>query len=365
MKQASRRNDPKIMNENEGIVLFYPNVPKGAIKKVSKTLRSRWIGQGPRVDEFEQKFKEKFCPDAYPVAVNSGTSALHLAYILAGIKPGDEVIAPVFTCTATTIPLLYMGAKVVFADITKDLVINPDHVRTLITKKTKAIVCVHYGGIKCNIGELKDFGLPLIQDSAQRLQRNECRDYLCYSFQAIKHLTTGDGGMLVVKTEEEAKKAKRLRWFGIDREAKQNGIWENDITEIGYKYQMTDIDASLGLAGLKHVKKILLKSSELFTTYDRNIDPDKAYLCSGAFNSTWLATILVDRREDLQRKLRENKIESGAIHFRNDMYSIFGGKRLDLPVMNELEDKYLVLPLHNKMSIKDVIKICKIINSGW
>jgi perosamine synthetase len=146
-----------LMNAEEGnIVLFHPYVSDLARQRVARQLTTRWIGQGPVVEEFERKFSEKFCGGFNTAATGAGTDALHLAYILAGIQPGDEVITPLFTCSATSIPLLYMGAKPVFADVQQDtLNIDPTHVRSLITEKTKAIVCVHYGGLPCDMDELQ------------------------------------------------------------------------------------------------------------------------------------------------------------------------------------------------------------------
>ena len=366
--------DKKLMREDEGTVLFYPHVPKSASKKVKKVLRSRWIGQGPKVEKFEKMFSDKFYPDRWSVAVNSGTSALHLAYLLAGIKPGDEVIVPVFTCTATTIPLLWIGAKIVFADCNKDnLNISADHVEELVTEKTKAIVCVHYGGMACDMDELyclsRKYQIPIIEDCAQALgstfegQLVGGAGFGCFSFQAIKHITTGDGGMLVLDKFTLHKKAKRLRWFGIDREAKQNGIWENDIKEIGYKYQMTDISAAMGIEGLKEFDEILDHRKMLHKRYEELLG--KCVVGYGdTGNSAWMCTILCTERKKLQEKLRANGIESGATHFRNDQYSIFG-KKLDLPNMNYLEDKYLILPLHTHMGLDHVEQICSVINEGW
>jgi dTDP-4-amino-4,6-dideoxygalactose transaminase len=212
------------------IVLFHPHVPKAGAEHVARTLQTRWIGQGPRVAEFEQRFLERFAPGRAGIAVSSGTSALHLAYILAGISEGDEVIAPVLTCTATNIPLLYLRAKPVFADIDPaNLNIDVSHVRWLITDRTRAIVCVHYGGFPCDMQELNDiacsYRIPVIQDAAHAVgaryhERNlaELSDFTAFSFQAIKHITTGDGGFLVTPHREAAAVAARLRWFGLERQ---------------------------------------------------------------------------------------------------------------------------------------------------
>src|SRR3989440_4061360 len=226
--------DMPLMETAKGnIVLFHPHVSEGARQRVSEQLATRWIGQGPAVAEFESRFSKMFCGGFTTAAVGSGTDALHLAYLLAGIEPGDEVITPVFTCTATNIPLLYIGAKPVFADVKRDsLNIDPAHVRELVTDKTKAIVCVHYGGLPCDMDELRkiadETGVPIIEDAAHAVVATykgrsigSISEFTMFSFQAIKHITTGDGGMLAIRDAELLPAARRIRWFGIDREGKQ------------------------------------------------------------------------------------------------------------------------------------------------
>ena len=381
MKEQSM-NELPLMNENEGIVLFYPNVSENAIDEVAKVLRSRWIGQGPKVAQFEKEFEAQFLKDNTALAVGSGTDALHLAYILAGVEPGDEVIVPVFTCTATNIPFLYMGATIKFADVDPEtLNISVEHVKQLVNEKTKAIVCVHYAGLPCDMDELmqiaKEHNIPLIEDAAHALGATykginigEITDFSVFSFQAIKHITTGDGGMLTIKNKDLVEKAKRIRWFGIDRSAKQMGIWENDIYEVGYKYQMNDIAAALGIAALADFDKTLKHRQLLFAEYEKQLTGIEGIKLIGTgvtdrVHAAWLCTILAERRSDLMKKLREFKIESSQVHYRNDRYTVFGGRRSDLPNMDKVEEKYLVLPLHLKMEIKDVQYICKVIRSGW
>lgn len=345
-------------------------------------LSGRWIGQGPLVDEFEEKFNAEFGKNTKALAVGSGTDALHLAYLLAGIKEGDEVIVPVFTCTATNIPFLYMGAKIVFADVDPETMnIDIDHVGRLINDKTRAVVVVHYGGLPCDMDKLQKLtsthNITIIEDAAHALgatfqgqKIGSISPYTMYSFQAIKHITTGDGGMLLLP-EDVYEKAKRLRWFGIDRTAKQMGIWENDIKEVGYKYQMTDISAAMGLAGLEEFAQTLALRRRLFHIYEEKLSEisDVKFMgggCTDREHAAWMCTILVDRRKNLWQKLRDSAIESGQVHYRNDRYSIFGGSVQGLfPNMDAVEEKYLVLPLHTKMNESDVIRICETIKSGW
>ena len=371
---------PLMADTNETINVCYPFIGSKAIEYVTDTLSGRWIGQGPKVELFEKKFNEKFGGDKESISVNSGTSALHLAYDLCGIKPGDEVIVPLFTCTATNIPFLNMGADLKFADVDVDtLNMDLDHVESLISEKTKAIVPVHYGGLCNDMDRLNkiasQYNVPVIQDAAHSIgttykgkHLTELSDYVMYSFQAIKHFTTGDGGMLLVNKELEDK-AKRVRWFGIDRKAKQGGIWENDITEVGYKYQMSDIAAAIGLAGLEEIDDVLKKRKELFKLYCEKLTKDVTIVGGNdqKEHGAWLFTIYARDRYGLQSKLAENKIESNQMHFRNDRYTIFKKftDGLKFPNMDKIEDDYLVLPLHHKMTADDVSRVCETINEGW
>ena len=371
-------------DESDNIVMFYPHVSKLAKKSVMEVLDTRWIGQGPKVKIFEESFSNKYASKLPAITVGSGTDALHLSYILAGLKPGDEVIAPVFTCTATNIPFLYMGVKILFADIDPNTMnIDINHVAQLMNKNVKAIICVHYGGLPCDMDELQNiadkWSIPIIEDAAHAVGAKykgsnigSISDFTMFSFQAIKHITTGDGGMLIVKNKELIDQAERVRWFGIDRNAKQAGIWENDITEIGYKYQMTDIAAAMGIASLQEFDAVSSLRKRLFKVYsDELAGYDRVKIIGNDFDdrehAAWLFTIIVDNRYKLQEKLRDNKIESNQVHFRNDRYSIFKdfteGK--NFPNMDQIEDKYLVLPLHTMMNENDVRRVCSIIKSGW
>ena len=201
---------PLLEDGKNSITMFYPHIPKNSLKALKKVFSGRWIGQGPLVDKLEKIFSTRFANNMTSVAVGSGTDALHLAYILSGIKKDDEVICPIFTCTATNIPLLYIGAKIKFADINPDtLNISIESVKNLVTKKTKAIVFVNYGGLPCELKELNKIAkknkLILIQDAAQSLGATyqnkpitSYADYTIFSFQAIKHITSGDGGMCFI-----------------------------------------------------------------------------------------------------------------------------------------------------------------------
>ena len=372
---------PLLKNTKKSVPLFYPHIPKNAKKAVSKVLSTRWLGQGPLVDKFEIVFSKKFCDNLPVTAVGSGTDALHLAYIMAGIKKNDEIICPVFTCTATNIPLLYIDAKIKFADIDpKTFNISLAHVEKLITKKTKAIVFVNYGGLLCDLDRLnklaKKHKIILIQDAAQSLgakykNKSICSyaDFTIFSFQAIKHITSGDGGALCMKNKKQLKKVNRIRWFGIDRIKKQGGTWENDIKEVGYKYQLTDIGASLLLESINEFNKIKKHRNKIYDIYSKNLSNNNkiSYLKNNDIKSKcvmWLFTILTPYKDLLQKKLRQLKVETNQVHFRNDRYSIFKKftKNKKFPNMEKLQNQYLVLPMHTKMSFNDALNISRKIN---
>lgn len=372
---------PIMPDKKKSALLFYPYISKKSPQNLKKVLATRWIGQGPAVEKFEKKFEKMFSKNNSALATGSGTDSLHLAYLLAGLKKGDEVITTIFTCTATNIPLLYIGAKIKFADIDPlTMNISVESVKKLISKKTKAIVCVHYGGLPCDMGELQKlsikYKIPIIEDAAHALGAKyngkpigSLSDFTTFSFQAIKHFTTGDGGMLTIKNNRLLRKAKRLRWFGIDREAKQKGIWENDIFEIGFKYQMTDISATLGYDSLLDFKKILDHRRKIFNIYLENLSKNKNIICINdddkkKFHSAWLFTILLEKKDFLQKKLRDYKIETNQVHFRNDKYSIFKKfvKGQKFKNMDYVENKYLVLPIHHKISAKQAEDISNLIN---
>jgi perosamine synthetase len=366
------------------IVLFKPHVPEGCKEAVCEVLESRWIGQGPKVDEFENTFSEFInTENRSPISVNSGTAALHLAYILSGLNGEGHVLAPVLTCTATNIPLLYGSNKIRWIDTESDtLNVSVTDIENKINKDTKAVIVVNYGGIPAKLKEIssicKEMGIPLIQDSAHALgatlenrDLSHYSDYSIFSFQAIKHLTTGDGGMLVVPAHLK-EKAKRLRWFGIDRINKKSNIWDNDILEVGFKYHMNDIAAAMGIVAMKTIKEVINLRRSLHSRYERNLkDLPKLKIISQTSiednfeGSAWLCSILVEDREKLRTKLLENEIETGLVHYRNDRYSIFSESKETLPNMDVTEKLYLSLPLHTHMNNEDVDRICEIISTGW
>jgi perosamine synthetase len=381
------RDLPLLPDASENIVLFTPNIPEGVAAEILDTLESRWIGQGPKVDTFETQFSEQFLDGKPALSVSSGTAALHLAYLAANIQEGDEVLCPLFTCTATNIPLLYLKAKIIFVDIDpKTMNMSIEDLRNKITQKSRAIVVVNYGGLPNEMDEInhlaRENNLVVIGDNAHSLGAEYkgtpiglTTDISMYSFQAIKHITTGDGGMIGLNTSmvDKYEALKRIRWFGIDRNAKQKGIWENDIFEIGFKYQMNDIAASMGIIGIRNFDKTLEHRRRLLSKYEQLLGSNTDVKIIGQSNNytkhaAWLFTINIENRKSLQSKLRSKNIESNQVHFRNDRYSVFKNRSnmgTDFPNMDSIQNNYLVLPLHTKMQEAHVERICEEINTGW
>lgn len=351
------------------IDLFLPYVPYKVKAEVEDTLSTRWIGQGPKVDLFEKRFSEKFS-QKHCISMNSGSAALETAYELAGIKAGDEVITTPLTCTATNIPLIRMGAKIIWGDISYEtLCLDRKDVLKKLTPNTKAIVNVHLGGIENDLG---DMPVPVISDACQALGVF-CGNYTCNSFQAIKHITTGDGGMLTVSNEKEYKKAKLMRWFGIDREKKIANNWQAykkramtfDIEVLGYKRQMTDIAASMGIAGLKYYDFVIEHRKKIFNLYKKLLSGfDGIRIIDAPRNTYWIMTVLVENRDSFAEKMFEAGIDTNMVQIRNDAYKIFGG-RVSLPVMDFVESRYISLPLTMETTEEDVHYISNTIKEGW
>ncbi len=337
------------------IPLFKVFMPESVMAPLKEVLMSGYIGEGEQVKKFENALVPWF-NNANVVTTNCGTSAIQLALRLSGVGPGDEVITTPMTCTATNMPILALGAKVVWADIhpwTGN--IEPRSVKHKITEKTKAVICVDWGGYPCDFAELnyvtEKAGVKLIEDACHgfgsiyhsRMTGSHC-DFSCFSFQAIKHITTVDGGALTCKRHDDYKRAKLLRWYGIDRTATNRALrCENDITEYGYKFHMNDVAATIGLEQLKYASKTIAKHRENAAVYDE---------ISGALDYTndrkssyWLYTLRVDDRPEFIAYMRNKGIATSAVHARNDIHTIFKDSRADLPGVDEFSAENVCIPV--------------------
>jgi perosamine synthetase len=357
---------------------FDTHITQKAISNVSNVLASGHLSEGEIARRFEQALQDKFGMRNV-VAVNSGTSALHLALVLAGVGEGDEVILTAQTFVATGLAVLYCGAKPVFADIGMDGNIDTEDMKRKITDRTVAIVSVSWGGNPCDVPQLQRYcgWLPVIQDNAHALGAtfenqplSYYGDYSCHSFQAIKSLSTGDGGALVCKEDEAYKNAKRLRWFGIDRESDlpdETGERVYNLKEIGYKYHMNDYSAALGLGNLSGFEKRQARVKEIAQNYYASLKgselslglPSKKEGCS-----YWLFDLLVLGRKDFMRAMKSRGVPVSVVHVGIDRNEVFGGLQ-DLPVQRYWDEHHVCLPIHSSLTDEDVELVIDSVSKGW
>ncbi len=346
------------------IRLFNVHMSSQVSERLKDTIHSGYVGQGPRVEEFEDRLLETWKLPCRPLATSSCTHALDLAYHLCGITQGSEVITTPMTCSATNIPLVNRGTKIVWANVCPVTgLISTTDVESKITKETKAIVAVDWAGRTCDYKRLKSFGIPVIQDAAHRLGGSDQHgDYVCWSFQAIKFLTTGDGGALLVP-EEQRERAELLRWYGLDRKSSRQFRCEQNITEAGYKYHMNDIAATIGLENLSGAHENChrnMANARMYTEAFADLPittPPIDVDCS-----FWLYSIITGSREELQSYLKDVGIDSGSVHRRCDKHDVmigdirlkgvdyFDANQLCIPVGWWLSDSDLKYVIHNVRS---------------
>ena len=365
------------------IVMFQPYVNERAIELVSETLRSRWIGEGPKVRQFEDELCHKF-GIPHILALNSGTAGLRLALAMCGVGPGDEVITTAQTCTATNTTILEQFATPVFADIqpfTGNL--NPQDIEHRITERTKAIMCVHWAGYPCDLDEIHAiaalYHLPVIEDGAHALGATykgrsigAISPFTMFSFQAIKQLTTVDGGALCVLTPEHYDEGRRRRWFGIDRRNRRvrlDGYAYWNQTEVGYKMHMNDVAAAVGLGNLEDWGFISSRRHTIAAWYYEalaDVSGVRLFLRERDRQSAdWLFTMHVERRDDFCRMMHDEGVEVSVVHIRNDEHDVFGGRRDDLPTLDAYEKTHISIPLHCHLTDDDVEYVIRCIRGGW
>lgn len=367
------------------IQLFKVHTPAAIDKPLLETLHSGYITQGPKVEEFEGRVAE-FLGTDHVVSLNSGTSALTLAMRLAGIGPDDEVISTAMTCTATNLPVLSLGGKLVFADV--DPVngnISAESIQKLITKKTKAILFVDWGGMPADLEEIMSIArahdLKVIEDAAHAFgaeykgkKVGSIADFTCFSLQAIKHITTGDGGILTCKDPADYERAKVLRWFGIDRS--KNGLdsrIDQDIEEYGYKFHMNDLNATIGIVQMDHVESVLQAHRNNARYYEqhldnyfvRNVDPKDRR------SAWWLYTLILPskrERDAFKKYMNDGGVMANQVHKRNDEYTVFkpfADRKLNGATLDGLDyfaDRMICIPVHWGLSIEELGQIAGMCN---
>lgn len=367
---------------SDSIPFFNTYIDPSSFSLVKKILKSTFLSEGKITAEFEEKLKNIGLSN--PLCVNSGTSALHLALILAGVKENDEVIIPAQTFISTGLAVLYQHAKPVFADIDYSTGnINPEAIRSKITKKTKVILPVHWAGYPVDLDAIgaiaKEYKVTVIEDAAHALgavYKNQSigniSPFTCFSFQAIKHVTTGDGGAIACKKASDQKKGKRLRWFGIDREkALPTLLGEREYTlrEVGYKYHMNDYESALGIANLSTLDTRLKRRRQIAEKYRKhfqNISGIQIFSYNPDRKSAWwLFGMHVQKRNNFIRALKDRGITCSVVHQRIDKHPIFGGIQKDLVNQAKFDSTQIHLPIYESLTDKQVDHIISSVKKGW
>ncbi len=347
------------------------------IPAIEKILYSGYIAEGEAVYQFERQFGE-YIENPNVLVLSSGTSALHIALLLLDIGPGDEVISTAMTAEPTNTTIAITGAKVVWADVDpRNGLLDPQSVRSKITPKTKAIMLVHYAGMVCDMNEFnkisQEYNIPIIEDTAHALGSKyngkmigSNSRFTCYSFQAIKQMTTVDGGAIAFRDEQDMAAARKLRWFGLDKKVSR---MENDITRAGYKYGMNNVTATIGSIQLQDTPDNIEKSiyngrffdSEFKTIpgislvhYNQNTEP-----------SYWLYTMKVERRDDFIKMMTSKGIMASPLHHRSDTHSVFADSKCALPALDQFYQEFIHLPCGWWVGEAEREQIVSAVRQGW
>lgn len=333
------------------------NIGKKEIEAITKVLKSGWLTMGPETELFEKEFAN-YVGAKYAIAVNSATSALFLSLKALGIKEGDEVIVPSFTFASSASVIVHCGATPVFADINEvDYTIDQKSLDSLITKKTKAVIPVHYAANRAKIRT----NLPVIEDSAHLIERNKDNHKAfatCYSFYATKNMTTGEGGMITVSNEKTADWLRMARLHGLSRDAwKRYSIkskWIYTIEFPGWKFNTTDINSAIGRVQLKKLDSFQKRRREVVSLYNK--------LLGLKNKGTHLYPVLVKDRDKFFAFMQKNEIGCSfnftPLHLQPAFEKYRKGR---LPVTEKVGGMVATLPLDAVITDSEVRKVAKIV----
>jgi dTDP-4-amino-4,6-dideoxygalactose transaminase len=359
------------------IPVFQPHIDAETHQAASDALTLGWLGMGSYVQEFEDALAAYMgLQDRYVVAVNTGTSALHLAMLLAGVGPGDEVVTPSFNNIAAFQAINMAGARPVFCDIRDDnLGIDVEKAADLVGPKTKAIIGMDYAGIACSLDELHDlagnYGLRVIQDAAHSIgtrykgrQIGSFGDMVVFSFDPVKTMTCIDGGALVVNTQDDVEQLHRYRLLGMDQSAKRmytnNRAWTYDVSSDGYRYHLANLHASIGLSQIKKLDEFIATRRQACRWYTERLSgipglrvPESDFEDVAPF--IYYVRIAGGKRENLIPALQQEGIDTGLHWIPGHRFSFLQDcRRGTLDVTDRVGDEILTLPLHSYMSEETV-----------
>jgi perosamine synthetase len=365
--------------------MFMDKIPYGKqwieeddVEAVVEVLRSDWLTQGPKVEEFEKAVAE-YCGAQYAVAVSSGTAALHAAYHVAGIGEGDEVITTPLTFSATVNGVVYNGGTPVLCDIEAEtLNIDPAEITKKITPKTKAIAPVDFAGHPCEYEEIlkiaQEHNLLVIEDAAHALgamykgeKVGGIADMTIFSFHPVKAITTGEGGMVLTNNKDFYEKLKTFRHHGIVKKPEQGG-WYYEIKDLGYNYRLTDIHSALGLSQLKKLDRFVNRRREIVAQYNKAFEgldevvvPSEKEYVRSAYH-IYIIQVQANRRkvfDALQEEGIGAQVHYVPVHYHPYYQKKFGYKKGNFPVTEAYYENALTLPLFPKMTDSEVEKVIK------
>jgi dTDP-4-amino-4,6-dideoxygalactose transaminase len=383
LKKNPRPSDSAPPRRESFLVYGSPALGEEEIAEVVATLRSGWIGTGPRVHQFQENFRQ-YVGSQHAMALNSCTAALHLAMLAAGVGPGDEVITTPMTFCATANAIIHCGGKPVFADCDKGtLNIDPKQILAKITPRTRAILPVHFAGRPCDMTAImsiaREHGLKVIEDCAHAIETlidgrhvGTFGDFGCFSFYVTKNVTTGEGGMVVSNDAAAANRIKILGLYGMSKDAwsrfGDQGYKHYEVVEVGFKYNMMDLQAAIGLKQLEKVDRYWVRRQEIWNRYQEAFAdlPVATPLppAAGTRHAYHLYTLLVDikklgrSRDDVLNALTKLNIGTGvhyvALHTHPYYAKTYGLKMGDYPQAEYVSERTLSLPLSAKLDDDDV-----------
>lgn len=373
------------MPNDKFLPYYIPDIGQEEIREVVKVLKSGWLTLGPKTVQFEEECR-KYIGAENAIAVNSCTNGLHVALVALGVGPGDEVITTPFTFPATAHVIEHVGARVVFADIKRDSYnIDPDEIAKKITKKTKAIIPVHYSGNAAALDEIyaiaREHDLFVIEDAAHAIgatykgkKLGSFNSIACFSFYATKNITTGEGGLVTLNDQKLAEKIRMLTLHGISKDAWKrytaSGSWRYEVLYPGFKYNFTDIQAALGLVQLKKIGLFLEKRRWIAKLYNQlldNMDGIKIPYIPKNDEPIWhLYVIEVEEKSGVSRdefidRLHRQGIGT-SVHFIPQHMQPYYQKKFnfqpsDFPISYEVFQRVVSLPLYTKMTEDDVSRV--------
>ena len=365
------------------LIFGSPQILEPEIEEVVETLRSGWIGAGPKVATFEKDFRD-YVNARCAVAVNSCTAALHLAMIIIGLEPADEVIVPSMTFASTANIVIHAGGKPVLADVDRQtMCLDPTDVARRMTQKTRSIIPVHFAGRACQMDMIIElaqrYNLRVIEDCAHAIETTyngrhagTLGDIGAFSFYVTKNVVTGEGGMVTTTNKRWADRIKTLALHGLSADAwkrfSDKCFRHYEVVEPGFKYNMMDLQAALGLHQLKRVEENLVRRQEIWARYDEAFVDLPVFLPKQEEKSTrharHLYTLMLDidrlrvGRDDVQKALHRQNIGTGihyrALHLHQYYRETLGYTRGDLPNSEWISDRTISLPLSPKLTNEEV-----------